>query len=484
MEEEKELSQDDIDSLMNFGGDDDEQDDGGELSQDDIDNLLGRGPSNSQEAGTLTDDGEEEEEGELSQDDIDRMLGKTSAPAPAEKDDDESEPISMDDIQRVMDRARKSPPQDTPAPEAVSPKDPGLDQAPASPSNESDNEDEFIIDPSEAAELEDNLILQEALDALLNGPLEPIAQESVQETSAEVPEDAPEASAADDSAGEPSGEEESPVILEDNNDNSSEDITQEEIESMLKESDDDDQEVLIEDEDDILISQDDINTLLMAVEQEDEDLLGDVDGEPFEFESAAESDMAGPVVLEGMEDSEEESGKEKSGKKPWYASRLFLIAASVLLFVGIAVPSGYFLFFSGNSDSELAPLELSAAQDNLDRYGSDLEIDTDQLGGLRSSGQVVLKGFLVPVSGTSAELAYVQADVFIDYTDQRISDEIQANMAFYRDVVFEAIRENLRGSKKDEVTVAALVWAVETSLKKVLPERFIEKIGFSSFKSG
>ncbi len=476
MEEEKELSQDDIDNLMNLGGDDEDLDDGGELSQDDIDSLLGGAASSD----TPAED--EEEEGELSQDDIDRMLGK--AAAPEEEDDEDSEPISMDDIQRVIGAAKESEPQNDSEPEGESPKDSGSDQNAVSSQKVPDNEDEFIIDPSEASELEDNLIQQEALDALLAGPLEPIAQESVQETPTEVLPDAAESSAEDNTV-ESSVEEDFSVILEDDADNSSEDITQEEIESMLKESDDD-QEVVVEDEDDILISQDDINTLLMAVEQEDEDLLGDVDGEPFEFDASSESDMAEPVVLEGMEGAEGEPAEEMADKKSWYASRLFLIAASVLLFIGIAVPSGYFLFFTGDSDSELAQLELPVVPDNLnnlDRYGSDLEIDTDQLGGLRSSGQVVLKGFLVPVSGTSAELAYIQADVFIDYTDQRISDEIHSNVAFYRDIVFEAIRENLRESKKDEVTVAALVWAVETSLKKVLPERFIQKIGFSSFKS-
>ncbi len=476
IEEANELSQDDIDNLMNFG--DDDQDDGGELSQDDIDSLLGGTASTSQEADTSEED--EEEEGELSQDDIDRMLGKTSAPD--EEDDEDSEPISMDDIQRVMGAAKESEPQNDSEPEGESPKDSGSDQNAVSSKQEPDNEDEFIIDPSEAPELEDNLIQQEALDALLNGPLEPIAQESVQDAPKKEAEDAAESPVEDNIAESSVEQEDSPVILEDDETISPEDITKEEIESMLKESDDD-QEVIIEDEDDILISQDDINSLLMAVEQEDEDLLGDVDGEPFEFDASSESDMAEPVVLEGMEGTEEEPAQKMADKKPLYASRLFLMAASVLLFIGIAVPSGYFLFFSGDSDSELAQLELSDAQKNLDRYASDLEIDTEQLGGLRSSGQVVLKGFLVPVSGNSAELAYVQADVFIDYTDQRISDEIQANVAFYRDIVFEAIRENLRESKKDEVTVAALVWAVETSLKKVLPERFIEKIGFSSFKS-
>ncbi len=471
MEEENVLSQDDIDSLMDPGGDD-QQDDGGELSQDDIDSLLG-GTAN---GGAETQLHEAEEEGELSQDDIDRMLGKTPAQDGAvDEEDDESEPISMDDIQRVMASVKKDEHRDGAEPEADPPKDLNSDSVPVSPEEESDREDEFLIEPSQAASLEENLILQETLDALLEGPLEEIAQESVSEAQTQDVEERAEPSDV---------EGDLPVILEDASDMDPGDITQEDIDSMLKESDGEQEDPMV-DEDDILISQDDINDLLMAVEQEGEDLLGDMDkeSEPFDFTSSPGSDIETPVVLlKEMESSQGGPAEQKTpGKKPWYTSRLFLAAASVLLFAGIAVPSGYFLFFSDGSDSETAHLQTSSTQEDLARYGADLEIDTDQLSG--SSGQLVLKGFIVPVTGTSAELAYVQADVFIDYTDARISDEIHANMAFYRDVVFQAIRQNIREGKEDEVSVAALVWAVETSLKKVLPERFIEKIGFSSFTS-
>ncbi len=508
-EEESLLSQDDIDNLMNFDLADD-QDDGGEMSQDDIDNFMG---GDGDDDGELSQDdidrlmgggntsGEpepEEEEGELSQEDIDRMLGKSTA---SEDDDDEdiSELISMDDIQKAINSGGEEPessqvqvPEETSVPQGQS----------AREENEGEEEDEsdYIIDASEAGDMEDNLILKEVLDALMEGPLEDIPQEAVTESEAgEANEDTAndtEARAIFDPASqrsESAQEDQTPVILEDDMADPEidpDEITQQDIDSLLMESDD---EVPAgEDEDDILISQDDINTLLMVVDQEDEDLLGDMDGEQnpdFEaFEDSAEGMDDQPVVLEGMDNEKGEQGKESSSGKPWFASKLFLVAASVLLFVAIAVPATYFLIFSGDQETSVAGVQgesfvQAPLMGELDEYGPEMTIDTDEFAGMRSSGQLVLKGFIVPVADSSNELAYVEADVSIDYTDQRIPDEIHANIAFYRDIVFDAIKKAVGKDKKAEVTAAALIWAVETNLKKVLPERFIERVEFSSFSS-
>ncbi len=496
-EEESLLSQDDIDSLMNFGlGDDqdnvdengedqndgaqNEEDEAAELSQDDIDALMGGGNSSPDPVP------DEEEEGELSQEDIDRMLGKGSA-SEDEEDEDISELISMDDIQKVInsgdensaENIPENSPEGTPVPEFVP-------SAQKEDGDEEEDESDFIIDESEAGALEDNLILQEVLDALMQGPLEDIPQEAVTE---EGSTGEPEAGNSFDPAAlraEPSQESDALVILEDaaaEPDVDPEDITQQDIDSLLMESDD--EPVVGGDEDDILISEDDINTLLMVVDQEDEDLLGDI-AEPqdsgfADFQDQDSDDQ--PVVLEGL-DGEDEAPQASSSSRPWFASRLFLVAASVLLFIAIAVPATYFLFFSKDQDPLVADVQSQdTLMGELAQYDTETEIDTDDFAGLASTGQLVLKGFIVPVADSSHELAYVEADVSIDYTDQRIPDEIQSNISFYRDIVFDAIKTGVEQGKKEQITAAALIWAVENSLKKVLPGRFIEKVGFSSFSS-
>ncbi|WP_035238661.1 hypothetical protein [Desulfobacter vibrioformis] len=96
LEEEDDLiSQDDIDKLLDISSEDDD-DDGGELSQNDIDSLL-NGP------GLDADDADagEEDAGELSQDDIDRMMGGNAL-----DDDDTPEDaggeLSQNDIDSLL----------------------------------------------------------------------------------------------------------------------------------------------------------------------------------------------------------------------------------------------------------------------------------------------------------------------------------------------------------------------------------------------
>ena len=506
-EDAGELSQDDIDSMMTasaLDGDDSPEDDGGELSQDDIDRMM---------SGDVGGDDDQDEELELiSQEDIDQFRN----------DGDDDELISLEDIQGVMsggtqgDNASGSEPEPASVPaaepelealEAESNQDDvaaqkeenaTVDNAPVMEASDPEDPFDELIDDGQAADVVDCMISQEAMDALIEAGL----------PAPDVPgEDAgtPEADAGDDNLpdgmdqrsatdGGGTDDTEGDVTPEDEDD-----VTQDDIDALLQQSDETDG--LLDEDEDILISQDDINTLLMAADQEDEDILGDISGENDESglggqfgdafdEQNSDSDQ---VVLEGIEGAEISGGNEsapvgpskKGGKiKALLRSKLMLAAASVLLFMGISVPLSYFLFFSSNPVSLPERHTASLTEIDLTRDGqADFSADMPVLPPSRRPGTILLTDFIILASDQSQTMTYVYADVSIDYLDQRAYDEINSNLAFYRDLIYGAIQTRLVSEKNNEVTEADLLWGVEASLKKVLPPQYIDKISFKTFKA-
>ncbi|NDY70934.1 hypothetical protein DO021_05420 [Desulfobacter hydrogenophilus] len=507
LEEDDLISQDDIDKMLDISSGDD---DAGELSQDDIDSLL-NGPDQDEEKW----DTEEEDAGELSQDDIDSMMTGNAlddddspeeddageldqdeiGPSMNESQDsgsgDDDELISLEDIQGAMggDTQEENASDSGLEPEALD--DETVDDAPVVEAS-GQEEDPFDdpIDEDQAADVTDCMLTQETMEALIKAglPAPDVTEGDTGEPEADAGEDnLPDGigltSATDDGGADDDVQEEE------------NDVTQEDIDALLQQSNETDD--LLDDDEDILISQDDINTLLMAADQEDEDVLGDIDGEDYasdledQFDDL-ESD-SDQVVLEGIEEAEipgekkslsAESPKKSEKIKALLKSKIILAAASVLLFMGISVPLSYFLFFS----SEPPPLPerqtASLTEIDLIRDGqANVSGNMPVLPPSRKSGTILLTDFIILASDQSRTMTYVYADVSIDYSDQRAYDEINSNLAFYRDLIYGAIQTRLVSEKNNEVTEADLLWDVEASLKKVLPPQYIDKISFKSFKA-
>lgn len=526
-----ELSQNDIDSLLNGSGlDADDADDAdtgeedaGELSQEDIDRMMGGNDLDD-------DDTPEDDGGELSQDDIDRMMSGDDDPDEdlelisrndidqfMNDDDDDDELISLEDIQGVMsgdtqgNAASEPEPESDPVPaaedgpgalEAESNQDDVAEQkaddatvgdAPVTKAS-GPEEDPFDepIDDGQAADAADCMITQEAMDALIEAGLP--APDVLEEDAG-----APEADTGDggdynlldgiDLISETDRGGTDDVTGEDEDD-----VTQDDIDALLRQSDENDG--FLDEDEDILISQDDINTLLMAADQEDEDILGDIGGENDASDLEEQLDDlesdSDQVILEGIEGAKisgrneyPPAGPSKGGKvKSLLRSKAMLAAASVLLFMGISVPVSYFLFFSKVPaplpERQAASLtEIDLTRDGQANVFADMQTQPPS----PRSGTILLTDFIILASDQSQTMTYVYADVSIDYSDQRAYDEINSNLAFYRDLIYGAIQTRLVSEKNNEVTEADLLWGVEASLKKVLPPQYIDKISFKTFKA-
>jgi pilus assembly protein FimV len=486
------------------------------ISQDDIDKLLDSSSFEEAEekisnSDSVSADADADELGELSQDDIDQLMNSnTTTPedsdAGDDTEDDDMELISQDDIDELMSSNTASDEEQI--------KEPVIEDT-------SPDDDGYIIDESDAVDVQDSLITQETLDDLIKhfdneATTEPVIldEEPVSEAAALTqPESDPELAVDLDAASvaEPEVQEDialddtedflkpdSDVAVFDFDDEENDDVTQEDIDALLLESDDDE-----ENEDDILISQDDIDTLLMTADQEDEDVLGDlmdedVDGslddeddedddilESDDFNDSYEDDDEDQVILEEYDEelpAKLKKKKAKAGSK-WYKSKLVIACASALIVLGIAVPIAYFVFFSGQpgQETQSGPIAKLAVEREIEIETVDIHIK--EQGNMKKPGNMILKDFVILTADLSKNMAYITADISIDYSDQRAYHEIKNNLSFYRDLIYDSINKSFDSDKGNEVTEADILWMVETTLKKVLPGHYINRVSFKTFKS-
>ncbi|MCG8563511.1 MAG: hypothetical protein MI747_00340, partial [Desulfobacterales bacterium] len=384
----------------------------------------------------------------------------------------------------------------------------------------SDLPDDGLISEDEAVAPEDCMITQETLDALIaDFSAEPQVEDTPEagtEEGVEPGEDAPPESdpeqleqGGDSDSGDEAETESDPLdeldiisldeeeLGQGDSDSGEKEVTQEDIDALLMENDEGAEE--LENEDDILISQDDIDTLLMAADQEDEDVLGDLmgdiedtgldddldDDELFDADDSLD-DSGDEIILEEADGGAPEVAAPQGGGRQWFKSKFLLAAITVALVLGISVPLSYFLFFSSDKDpniaDEMAAAEYADPAPAVPQVAS-VRVNTDGVAAPSESGTLLLADFVILASDQSKEMTYITTDVSIDYSDQRAYHEISNNMSYYRGLIYEAIQKNLSWEKRDQVTESDLIWEIESTLKKVLPSHYIEKISFKSFKT-
>ena len=541
-DDDGEFDQDDIDALLegdefDEGGAGEEEDDDEFISQDDVLQFLNSeaaattasGPTLSDEnqeneapeeggQDAATDPGDEELPGEPESDldefdldelDLDELDSEPSQTAGDTSDEGESSPLDGDELEALTledgDTAASDDEVVVDAPGAET-----SDEADVVDISLEDDDDGYLIDGSQALPIEENLVSQDALDELLSAFSEKESQVAPEDEGAQGPMeegDAPLEIDLDDGEldldaldiGEPAGDGADGEEL-DGDDLDGDTVSQEDIDALLMESEG--EEDALEDEDDILISQDDIDTLLQAADQEDEDVLGDI------MEDMGDDDLDDVNLDEGFEDDdlfeldEDDPGEnpldqvvleapvdvEDSLDPPPEKSRLktiVLALVGVILVLGVSVPTAYFLFFSGEDGvvvDEAVPLVAVQEKEGGAQVVTPDSGTAEPVAMVRKSGSLLLSDFVIMASDRARDMAYITTDVVIDYSDQRAYHEINDNLPFYRDLIYETLRKNLVWEKRNQVTEADLLWEIENSIKKVLPPHYIDQVSFKSFK--
>ena len=149
------------------------------------------------------------------------------------------------------------------------------------------------------------------------------------------------------------------------------------------------------------------------------------------------------------------------------------------------MPISYFFFFS--SSEKPAEVVVNTPQPPVVSPQREVEIDTVEapvkpLAENKNPGNMVLKDFVILAPDISKNMTYVIAEISIDYTDQKVFKEIQNNLSYYRDLIYDAIGKSLAAEKQENITEAEILSRIETLLKNVLPGNSIGRVGFISFK--
>jgi len=558
------IDQNDIDKLLEASSpapqkSADEGADASELSQDDIDALMdGGGPA----ASSVDDDSlEDEEDFELeliSQDDINQLVKEknnqtvdtsvTPEPTAQEEQAPENRPtldLELESEEEQIPSARVKPAllEQPPAQEEFTAQATSLVQE--EPGAQTEAEDfaepaaleDGVIDESESLNAEECLVTQESIDQLIkedNEAKENIVSEQEVAAKEEVTtqeevgmeeekkeEDTVDEKPASDGMVVDLGEDDD---LQDELENIENDELQGDIDDLLDDSEEggagDDEDW----EQDSLISQDDIEELIKSSENEDEDALGDLDspdplddydgkgrednkGEDDDEEEEEDEEADSKVILEEAEEQEEDSKAEKKSKKKKkkrsikISKKLIVIAASVIVFIGVGFLAGFY-FLKG--DQKVTPnqeivSEVMTINDSRDNAGKEtvvktIEIDIDQKTSDQKVSQpmskgslfepLVMKDFVILAPDTIEDLAYIEADINIDYSNNKAYYEIKENMPFYRDVVYLAVKKALDSAKGNIITEPDLLAIVKKALIKALPPGAIKRVGFNSFKAG
>mgnify|MGYP006274991691 CR=1 FL=1 len=561
LEEESLISQDDIDKLMESppagekeqklqedapGREEDQEEDQEDFSQDDIDALLDGMDFDAKEPESAEDEQDDEDEDDLdliSQDDINRLMNADADEIGESSDSPDtfdSEQAGGEPEEREPEPEMETAPADEepePEEEAKESADAEVQEAGTRGNPDSDGaEDDWLIDKAESVDIQESLMTQAGLDELLAGKEEPVAEEEPEETA----EDAgPATEAEPEEEMEPVRQEEpysrqeedsgaTVVDLEDDElDDSLEgeygepDTSQEDIDTLLTETDED------EDEDewggDDLISQQDIEDLIMesgGEEDDGEDILSDstppLDDEDEDFESepegSGEDDSENDkIVLEASDTDETDSVEEeedqsrdgdKTGKRKWYKSRVFVLAASIIIAVGITISAGLFFFLPGEkpkspagpSQERVVRKAAPEEEPGVDTVDINLEDAESAAQNEAAAGAqpepaplmetIVMRDFVVLAPESVEGLVYVRAALSIDYSGEKAYNSTRNNLPYFRDVVYASIKRAFESGKGDKVTQSELLAVVQEALKRELPSSQIRDISFESFKAG
>jgi flagellar basal body-associated protein FliL len=354
------------------------------------------------------------------------------------------------------------------------------------------------------ADQDDEIIDQNDIDALMKGPLldAPSAEEEVtedQEVAMEEEKKEESAEATEEGSAEekPATDAEVVDFSEDGDfkrelDNIENEELQGDIDNLLDDSDDDADDDW---EQDSLISQDDIEDLIKSSENEDEDALGDLD----DFDSSdIESSLDENIPEKGDDEEGKEKSKEKKKKNKKKRSikigkKFVLIAASVIFIVGVSVLGGLLFLKDKKSDfpkqktvAKPVPVEepvVESVEINVDEKTSKPAVSGTMSKNLLSE-PIVMKDFVILAPETIEGLAYVEAEITIDYSTDNAYYELKKNMPLYRDVIYLAILKALGSSKGDKITESDLLVIVKKALIDAMPEGSIKKVGFNNFKTG
>jgi len=98
-----------------------------------------------------------------------------------------------------------------------------------------------------------------------------------------------------------------------------------------------------------------------------------------------------------------------------------------------------------------------------------------------STNSIHLPGFIVLAPSNSAAVAYVAADLTLDFSDPAIVAVIKENEAFVRDIIYGTIKSELMVRDINDIDEISLELAIRKALGRAVARESIERIAFERF---
>lgn len=502
-----------------YNEEDDEDDDLGELSQDDIEKLLNSSSDIDSPSGLdKTEPASYTQEAEKASAD--------SSENGADSEDAAFDLISQDDIDKLM----ATEDIDLPEPDSIEP-DISLDNTVVL-DQESDEE---LLDPSEAWSIKDCFITQDTIDELINKAaqdddlLNSDALESEDQSQEADPfkvnlsEDESEPEFNLDTSDDISGSDLDDLFKDADGDMDAllNDISQDDIDGFLKDSDEltstsdgggSEQNIVSSESDNEdgvrnVISQDDIDALLAGTDEEDEDILADMEMDedlkrssvPVQnVESPLPEDDDAQVILEEADESstttladgtvrqlaELVDVDEKKPVKKRFMLKVITIFLIVLTLMAGSVAGVYFMFFKEKVDNLLTSSQKAVTLENREEVKTEVPDMAIQESQELTPGTMTLENFMVVTPNRQDGITYISVDIAIDYAHSTVFDAINSRLPYYRGVIYNAIDTALKSDKGDKLTESELLEIVQNALKESLLNMKITKVSFINFKTG
>ncbi len=309
-------------------------------------------------------------------------------------------------------------------------------------------------------------------------------------------------------------------------------ISQDDIDSLLSQDDEEDLEAETavaeampeetepaveseasgEEKDTDFISQDDIDSLLSQAEEEDleaENAVAEAmpeETEASDGESSKEPDqlldgggveeddeISDRVILEDVPDVPDEPDESDESDEPaaqkirWGIKKLLLVASPVALIICGVLGFVFFSYLRKPADEgQQAVQSYSIARQESGKKTETVKIlkeavNLDAPAPVAAAHFIELKKFLVPAPMQRKDLTYVTADVSIELTTSSASRLIKDHSAFYRNIIYDVLKQALTVRDKSKINEISLKIAILKALNSALPERSIKDVIVSTF---
>ena len=186
-------------------------------------------------------------------------------------------------------------------------------------------------------------------------------------------------------------------------------------------------------------------------------------------------------TLQKIRDKQNQPSENNNFKK----KLSYMLIGLVLL---ILLSGGYFSFFYKlNNKTQSPKLQINDEQNiqtNFTNKGGFSKTGTNlKTSVIKELGEIKFKKFLILTSDKKNDIIYITADILIEYTDKQAYDKMMKHTAFYRNIIYDAMKKSIEIENKDKIEKYFSA-TIKNALNTAMKAQYIDKVTFISFETG